>query len=586
MFPAGAINSNEVRSLIARIRASKNFAQSPRLVRFLEFTVEKTLEGQGEELKEYRIGVEVYGRSGAYDPKIDSIVRSEAVRLRTRLDQYYQGEGASECLLISYAKGRYLPKFEWRAAVPEKAAAPATAAPAAIAVLPFAAVGSDPESELFADGLTEELIAELARLRDVRVVARSSSFQFKGKAVDVREAGRQLNAGVVLEGSVRRWSDRLRVTAQLVEVTAGMSLWSATFERVSGDMFEIQSGISRAILAALDVELGYSGTRAQNATDPEVRRLCLEGHHYWSSFTLDGARKSATCFEQAIARDPRCARAWTGLGEALSFLAFRGDAPAANLRRAREANHTALSLDDWLPDAQANYGLMLAAHDWNWTESERRFQRALELSPGFAEAHYLYGMACLAPQGRFEEAARSIRIAAQLDPLACRVHCDLGRVSLAQGNIAAASTCYHHALEVDSAFREAHWQLGLLEVETGDYEAALASFARSLTEAENTPAVCGTLGHCYALMGRDADAECMLRRLEEATPESDSVNLVARALIHTGFGDNRSALECLEEAFRLRSARLTWIRLDLRFQPLYQEPRFQAILRGMGLAVS
>jgi hypothetical protein len=122
-------------------------------------------------------------------------------------------------------------------------------------------------------------------------------------------------------------------------------------------------------------------------------------------------------------------------------------------------------------------------------------------------------------------------------------------------------------------------------VETGDYDAALASFARSLTEAENTPAVCGTLGHCYALMGRDADAECMLKRLEEAPPESNSVNAVARALIHTGFGDNPSALECLEEAFRLRSARLTWIRLDLRFRPLYDEPRFLAILEGMGLAV-
>jgi tetratricopeptide (TPR) repeat protein len=430
------------------------------------------------------------------------------------------------------------------------------------------------------------LIAELARLRGVRVVARSSSFQFKGKAVDVREAGRLLNAGMVLEGSVRLGGDRLRVTAQLVEAEAGLSLWSSTFERATGDMFEIQCGVSRAILAALHVELGYAVTPPQQVTDPEVHRLCLEGRHHWSSFSLDGARKSVTCFERAVVLDSRCARAWTGLGEALSFLAFRGISPAANLRRAREANLTALTLDDRLPDAEANYGLMLAVHDWNWREAERRFRRALELSPGYAEGHYLYGMACLAPQGRFEEAARRIGIAAELDPLACRVLCDLGRVRLAQGDIAAASACFQHALEIDSAFREAHWQLGLLQVETGEYEAALASFARSLTESENTPAVCGTLGHCYALMGRDADAECMLRRLEEAPPESRSVNVVARALIHTGFGDNPGALECLEEAFRLRSARLTWIRLDLRFRPLYEEARFLAILEAMGLSVS
>jgi len=224
MAEAVVLNPKAIRGQVERICRSGAFRQSARLTSFLRYTVDETLAGRAGSLKEYIIGVEVYGRPGDYDPKADSIVRSEAVRLRARLQRYYSNEGSADRVRIDYPKGAYAPSFAYQPEQPAETVIPA------IAVLPFANVSGDSEDEFFSDGLTDELIAALARIPGLRVIARTSVFQFKNKAVDVRHAGQALSAGTILEGSVRRWQNRVRICAQLIDVASGSHLWSETWD--------------------------------------------------------------------------------------------------------------------------------------------------------------------------------------------------------------------------------------------------------------------------------------------------------------------------------------------------------------------
>ena len=218
-----------MRAQLSRILASEHFARSERLSRFLEFTVEQTLAGRAELLKEYPIGVEVFGRKDSFDPRIDAIVRVQAVNLRSRVNDYYANQGASDPIVIEYSKGGYAPVMHDRSTA-EPGLAPAEQA--SIAVLPFVNLSPDPENEYFSDGLTEELISALTNVKGLRVVARTSVFQFKGKAEDVRKIGAQLNARMVLEGSVRKAGDHLRISAQLIDVASGYHTWSRMYRIV------------------------------------------------------------------------------------------------------------------------------------------------------------------------------------------------------------------------------------------------------------------------------------------------------------------------------------------------------------------
>ncbi len=242
------VPADAARAALDKLLASKHFAQSDRLTRFLRFTVEHTLQGRAASLKEYLLGVEVFDRKPSYDPRVEPIVRVEARRLRTKLQKYYETDGRDDPLRIELPTGSYAPVFRR----PEASAAPA-ATQQSLAVLPFLNLSSDPDNEYFSHGLTEELIHALTKVEGLRVVA---ALQLKGKAHDVRQVGQQLGVGAVLQGSVRRSGDRLRVTAQLIQVSDGAYLWSETYERRMKDVFAIQDEISRAIVDTLRIRLG------------------------------------------------------------------------------------------------------------------------------------------------------------------------------------------------------------------------------------------------------------------------------------------------------------------------------------------
>ncbi len=563
-----------VRSELARISQSRAFAQSARLLAFLRFTVEECLAGRGADLKEYVVGVEVYGRDSSYNPKVDSIVRTEASRLRAKLSEYYAGDGKQNPIRIVYPKGSYTPSVEGR---PAEAAAPAET----IAVLPFVNSSGNAEDEYFTDGLTDELIAALGSIRNLRVIARSSVFHFKGKAVDVRDIAERLKAAWLVEGTVRHFQGRWRVTAQLVDPKTGCHAWSQTFERELTDVFAVQDQIARAIAGNLLREIAGIPQPAKPA-DPEAHRLYLKGRYCFHKWTVDDVNKSFEWFEQAVARDPGYALAWTGIANSHSILAVWGVEPKRNIPACERALLESLHLDPSNPETRTIYASCVSAFQWKWREGERLFQPLLD--SGYHPAFPIYVYTNLHPAGRLEESEQWIRRYLEIDPLNLGAHIHLGRVQYLSGRFAEGIAQLEATLRLDPAFREAHWQLALAYEATGAYERALAEFGRAMALSGDSPGVWGSLGHCTAKAGRLDEARCYLSRLEDIADRG--ISAPALALVHVGLGNREQSLGCIEECLEMKSPLMLRIKSDLRFAPLRSEERFQSVLRKAGLEMA
>lgn len=562
-------DAEAIRAEIARISGSKIFARSERLLDFLRFTVEESLAARGARLKEYVIGVEVYGRPVDYNPKIDSIVRSEAARLRAKLDEYYASEGKANPVRIRYAKGGYIPSFETARHMEHR--------PATVAVLPFVNTGAAAEDEYFSDGLTDELIGALARLSNLRVIARTSVFEFKGKSIDVREIGQRLGASAIVEGTVRSFQNRVRVTAQLIDVDTGAHLCAERYERELRDIFAIQDELTHALAASLSSEL--SPRRAGNAPDPEAHRLYLKGRYYFHRWALEEVRKSISYFEQATVRDPSYAPGWIGLGDSHNILAYWDINAEENFAAAERALLRALELDPQSQEAQTVYAANLAIYRWRWRESEQVFRRLIDRR--HSPAYFLFAIACLTPLGRLQEAALLLRQGLELDPLYLGGQVHLGRVLYLSGEYEEAIAQLESTLELDPRFREAHWQLGLTYEAKCDFEQAMASFGRALALSGDSPGAWGSLGHCCAICGRISEARRYLELLRQF--EDQQAALPALALIHLGLGETGEALRCIEQCCSARSSMVLRLTTDPRLAPLRDEPRFVDILTKIGI---
>ncbi len=573
-----SVDAQIVTAHLNRICSSRAFRSSPRLTRFLAFTIRKAVDGSAQDLKEYTIGMEVYGRGKDYDPKTDSIVRSEAVRLRRRMEAYYADEGAADRLRILYPKGSYVPRFELQESTELGRVSTECRVGNTIAVLPFANLGGGDEGQFFSDGLTEELIVALGRVPALRVVARSSCFQFQGKAVDVREAGRLLSAEWVLDGSVRSLHGRVRITAQLIEVATGLHLWSDVFDRQVDDLLVIQNELAYAILGALKLPGAHM---VAVPDDPETHLLVVQARHFWRRYSVADAERSCALYERALDRSPRCARAWAGLSASLNFLAHRGFDSLSNATRARNAVEKAIEIDPDLAEAHAVNALLLGFNDRNWTDAERSLRRAVELAP--CDAGTLQAAAvCLMPIGKFQDSLAFLRRAAELDPLACTIQMDMGILFRLQGRSEEAIAQCRVALDLDPNHREAEWQLGLALQQARRFAEALACFGRAAGRTGEEPPAFGTIGNCYVEYGRKDVAVEMLRKLESAQDQDAATILHGRALIHAALSQPEEALACLERCAQLRSSRLVLLPYDWRFAGLAENRRFQVLLKDLG----
>jgi len=459
-----------------------------------------------------------------------------------------------------------------------------------IAVLPFVNMSPDPDNEYFGDGLAEELINALTRVGGLRVAARTSAFCFKEDRRDIREIGETLDVDSVLEGSVRRSGDRLRITVQLVDTADGYHLWSQRYDRQMADIFEIQDEITEAIVERMKVELATGETPVEPAVtrrptdDVEAYNLYLRGRHFWAQRTPEAFRKAIDCFEEALERDPAFAQAHAGVADAWATLGAYALIPAAEARRqAGTAVERALELNRHLPEPHNTRGMVKLLLTTDWHSAGAHFRRALELDPGFSLAR-AYLAAHLALMGMPEEAESEIRRALEQDPLSSLVHALASAVFYISGRYALARELAARGLEIDPASAFCRWGHAFACRRLGDLDGAVASLERLVRETGRSVIFVAMLGNMYAAAGREREARELVEELERRAEheyvadltlllarlpvEEDEVLLEnLRACVETGWGPVayvstvKPELDELREDARYRDL-ITALRLD------------------------
>jgi TolB-like protein/Tfp pilus assembly protein PilF/predicted Ser/Thr protein kinase len=447
---------------------------------------------------------------------------------------------------------------------------------ASIAVLPFVDLSADKDQEYFADGLAEELLNALAQIPELRVAARTSSFQFKGKTGDVPSIGRQLNVGAILEGSVRKAGRQVRITAQLVKAADGFHLWSETYDRELDDIFAVQDDIARAVASALKVRLLGKEAPAARGGDADAYNLWLQGKYFYDRLTKEDLEKAIAYYEQALRVDPGYARAWAGLAIAHQQRASRGYAPLTEgHQKARAAVEKALELDPKLAEAHAALGWIKTTDDWDWSGAEAAYARALELEPGNAKV--LRRAATLAGTlGRFDEAIRLDRRSVELDPLNVPAHNSLGLHALYAGRLDEAEAAFRKALELDPRFPGARMFLGQVQLLRSNPEAALPEMEK---ESEPLWRRFG-LALAYHALGRRHEADEALRTLLEEDGQGAALQI---AEVHAFRGDKDEAFAWLERAYAERDPGLTEMKGDPLLRSLEDDPRHAAFMKKMRL---
>ena len=465
----------------------------------------------------------------------------------------------------------------------EPGAAATKAPPTAIAVLPFVNISGDPENEYFCDGLSEELINGLTKIGALRVVAHSSSFAFKGRDNDVREIGRQLNVGSIVEGSVRKAGDRVRISAQLVSAGDGYHVWSEQYDRRLEDVFAIQDEIAAAILGQLKVELLGNRPLARRPTGSmEAYQLYLKGRGFWHRRFKGMLQNAMESFQQAIDRDPRFAPAYTGLADCYTTLGVWAFAPPESVfPKARDLAKRALEIDETLAEAYASLAFVDTFYDWVWEAAGQKFNRAIALNPGNAltrlwNGHYLSII------GRFDEAFAEMRIAQDLDPLSPVVTANLGWTFILAHEQERAIEELHRVLALEPGNGIAHFYLGYAYVDTGRLAEAIESFRKAIDATGGMPWLAESIAWVQGLAGDRRQAEAALRETEGRMRDG-YVPSSAMAMIHLGLNDDGAVLDWLEKGLAERDALMVWLKYMPCFDRLHAHPRFQALLRGLRL---
>ncbi len=456
---------------------------------------------------------------------------------------------------------------------------------ATIAVLPFSDMSAQKDQDFLCDGIAEEIISTLGRASGLRVVARSSAFQFKGSAYDIREVGRKLGATAVLEGSVRKAGNRIRIGVQLASVDGGVQIWSERYDRELEDVLAMQDEIAVSVADALQARLSpaASGDTPAHTSDLEAYTNYLKARYYWNRRTETDLEQSLVYFREALARDPLYARAHAGLADALLILGVYGaKAPGDVVPQARSAARRALELDPRLPSAHACLGCIESLHDWSWAAAAREFRQAIALGPEEGTAHQALATNYLVPLGRFDDALSELRLAMALDPLSLAVSSTLGVTLFYAGRHAEAERALLDTLRLDDRFSFAHLFLGHVRAADGRYAEAVSSIERALQLGGRVPEALGAIGYALAASGASDGARSVLAELTELSHRRYG-SPTAFAQIHIGLGDRPAALAAIAQAAELRSFDLSWLLLRPQFAALRGVPGFDTVVAAMRL---
>lgn len=444
-----------------------------------------------------------------------------------------------------------------------------------IAVLPFANMSDDKANEYFSDGLAEEILNLLAQIPDLHVTARTSSFQFKGKNEDLSSIAAKLKVSTILEGSVRKEGNRVRITAQLINAADGFHLWSQTYDRELKSIFEVQEDIARSVAAALKVELFKSDVVSSGTTNPEAYNAFLQGRFFNEHRTKEGREKAVEYYQRAVDLDPKFALAWAGLAEARAFQASNGYVPiGVGFKTAKEAAEKALALDSNLAEGYTILGL-IHLWQWDWKEAEKTLQHAVDLNPRSAVAirgmvlYYFY-------LGPLEKSIELGHQALELDPLSATTYYNLGRVNYCAGRFPEAEKALNKALELVPQHTGARTFLGRIYLAENRLEKALAEMEK-VSDADWR---LNSLAIVYHALGREKEAEAALAELLKNHTENFAYQI---AQVYAQWGRKDSAFEWLGRAYKERDTGMGLLKFDPLFNPIAGDPEFHAFLKKMKL---
>jgi TolB-like protein/Flp pilus assembly protein TadD len=449
-----------------------------------------------------------------------------------------------------------------------------------LAVLPLVNLSGDTEQEYFADGMTEALITTLAKIGELRVVSRTSSMLYKGVRKALREIAHELEVDAIVEGTVLRAGDRVRITAQLIDPSKETHLWAESYDRHLRDILDLQSDVARAVAHEVEVKLTPQ-EQAQLAqahpVDPEAYEAYLRGRFHWIKRTREGHLQACQHFQQAIAKDPACAPAYAGLADALAIMSLWGlFPPAEGCGKARDLAQKALDIDHSLPEAHTSFAWAVLHYDYDFATAEKEFERAIELNPRYANAHHWFGMS-LALMGRYEEGYTELQRALRLDPNASYIHFGLAFVHWSGHRYHQAIESCHKALELDPNSAQALGWLGLSCTAVKAFEPAIVALQKSAEISQRAPAPVALLGEAYAAAGNCEQAQLILKELTGHR----HVSKYFTSRIYAALGQTDAALAMLEAGYREHGEWIPLVKVDQRFDALRSDLRFQKLMRCM-----
>jgi len=455
-----------------------------------------------------------------------------------------------------------------------------------LAVLPFDNLNHDPDQEFFSDGLTEEMIAQLGKLNPewLSVIARGSVGKYKGRNIAVSQIGKELHADYLLQGSVRRAPDRVRITVQLIQVRDQTDLWTESYDRELRDILALQDSVARAIADQIHITLtAEEQTRLARPrqVEPAAYEAYLKGRYYWNKRTAEGMQKASGYFQQAINKDPAYGAAYSGLADCNSGLTWHGfNSPAETLPKANAAALKAIEIDPQSAEAHASLGLVLN-HMLDWPGAEREFKRALQLDPHYANAHHWYGDN-LSAKGRHDEALLEAKQALQLDPLNLMIGTWVGLRYYLARKYDRAIEQGRNTVELDPNFAAAHLLLGESYVQMGLYEQGLTDLEKAASLSGNSPLYLAQVGVAYASAGKKTEALRIIGQLQRVSSER-YVSPYGLAQIYAALNDKEQTFKWLQTAYDDRAVWMSYLAVDPVFDRFRSDQRFQDLLRRLAL---
>lgn len=614
------LTSVQVRAQCDRILASKGFSRSQRQSAFLRYIVNAALEGQVDRLKEFTIGIEVFDKDESFDPGVDSIVRVEATRLRSKLSEYYVGEGQVDVVRIDVPKGHYVPVFSvvdvpkiernlphrWQLWVglvfatfiisliyftywvPSRESNPVATTqqlpPAnSLAVLPLRDWSRIPE-EYFSEAMTDALISSLAGIGALRVTSLTSVMRYMNTEIPIPEIGRVLGVAYILEGSVIRDSEQVRITAQLIEAESDKHVWSKTYERTASDLMSVQSEIAAAVAAQISNELFPTSQSQQKELNPAAYEAFMKGRYFYNQFTGEGFLRGINFFQEAIEIEPDYADAYSAFASCYCLLAGHGlelVSPVVAIPEARSMAMKALSLNSELVEPIAFLGIISFKYEWDPKKAEEKLNRAIELNPSLFQA-YVWLSQIQEALNRNDGALTNARIAKQLNPLSLSASLNLGWQMYQAEKYIEADAEVDKLIEFDSNFWGGHWAKGHIYNQHKSYKNAIDEFQQAVELGGGHSLPMSALGYTYAIAGMPDEARQIIADLEVLSKDV-YVSPFHVAIVYAGLNQPDLMYEWLERAYQVRARSLAWLQVMRELKPFHGDGRFQNLLERIGI---